>query len=519
MLSLSKHEDLAAATLSRRQYLAFRGRSDIPHGMTRRSDLAAAVERLAGVPLLCVGDVMLDRYVYGAVERISPEAPIPVLRVERENAMLGGAGNVVRNLVALGAHATFVSVVGNDPAGREVSSLIAAMEGVEPYLSVERARPTTIKTRYVAGTQQLLRADRETVAPLAASISGDLRRLAENAARETAALVLSDYGKGVLTDAVVRALIDAARAAGKPIIVDPKGKDFSRYRGATVLTPNRTELAVALGRATLEAEEIVAAAKVMVADCGFEALLVTRGAEGMTLVQRDQEPLHLSAEAREVFDVSGAGDTVVAALATALAAGLSLADGARIANTAAGIVVGKMGTAVATAAEVYGALHTQDLRTGESKVAAHAEALGRIARWRADGHKIGFTNGVFDLLHPGHISLLTQARAACDRLVVAINSDASVTRLKGPARPVQAEAARAAVLGSLAAVDMVVIFGEDTPLRLIEEIQPDVLVKGGDYTMATVVGADIVTRAGGRVILADILPGHSTTGTIAKLGR
>ena len=485
--------------------------------MTPRSELASLIERLHQAPVLCVGDVMLDRYVYGTVERISPEAPIPVLLVDRETAMLGGAGNVVRNLVALGAHPTFVSVVGNDPAGREVSGLIAAIEGAEPYLNVERGRVTTIKARYVASSQQLLRADRETVAPIAPSIADDLRRIAAGAMRDTGALVLSDYGKGVLTDELVRALIEEAGKAGKPVVVDPKGRDFTRYRGASVLTPNRTELSQAVGRALADEAELVDAARAVVDACALEAILVTRGAEGMTLVPAKGEPLHLPAEAREVFDVSGAGDTVVAVLAAAVAAGLGMAAGARLANAAAGIVVGKIGTATASAAEIYGVLHAQDLRTGESKVAEHGQALARIAAWRAEGKRIGFTNGVFDLLHPGHVSLLAQAKAACDRLVVGLNSDASVKRLKGPSRPVQSESARAAVLGSLESVDLVIVFGEDTPIRLIEEVRPDVLVKGADYSIEKVVGADVVAKYGGRVMLADLLDGHSTTRTIARM--
>lgn len=487
--------------------------------MTTRSDLATSIERLKGAAVLCVGDVMLDRYVYGAVERISPEAPIPVLRVEREAAMLGGAGNVVRNLSALGAHVTFVSVVGNDPAGREISALVAAHERHEPYLSVERGRMTTIKTRYVAGGQQLLRTDRETAMPVASSVAEDLRRVAIGAVADAAAIVLSDYGKGALTPELMRALIDAGRAQGRPVVVDPKGNDFSRYRGATVMTPNRAELAAATGMPVGTDVEIEAAAKTLIAECALESLLVTRGADGMTLFSRDGKAVHLPAEAREVFDVSGAGDTVVSMLSAALAAGIALPDAARLANTAAGIVVGKTGTAVATADEVFAALHTQDLLDGESKVAAHDEALARIAHWRKEGLTIGFTNGVFDLLHPGHITLLSQAKAACDRLVVGLNSDSSVKRLKGPARPVQNEAARGAVLGSLAAVDLVTIFTEDTPLSLIEQIRPDVLVKGSDYTIDKVVGADVVQRHGGRVVLAELLPGHSTTRTIAKLAK
>jgi D-beta-D-heptose 7-phosphate kinase/D-beta-D-heptose 1-phosphate adenosyltransferase len=487
--------------------------------MNRRPELTGVIGRLAEVSVLCIGDVMLDRYVYGSVDRISPEAPIPILRIEREAAMLGGAGNVVRNLVALGARAAFVSVVGNDSAGREISELITGIAGVEPYFTVERGRETTIKTRYVAAGQQLLRADRETVAAVASSVGEDLRRLAVNAIDDARVVVVSDYGKGVVTPELTSALIKAGRGAHKPIIVDPKGRDFSRYRGATVMTPNRLELAAATAMAVGTDAEIIAAARRLITQCMLDWVLVTRGADGMTLVDREGAAIHLPTEAREVFDVSGAGDTVVAMLAASIGAGASVEDAARLANTAASIVVGKVGTAVASAAEIVAALHAQEFLSGEAKVMSHADAITRIAEWRHEGLKIGFTNGVFDLLHPGHLSLVTQAKAACDRLVVGLNSDASVTRLKGPTRPIQNEASRAAVLASLAAIDLVVIFIDDTPIRLIEDIRPDVLVKGADYTRAQVVGAEVVEKYGGRVLLADLVPGQSTSRTIAKLAR
>ena len=301
--------------------------------------------------------------------------------------------------------------------------------------------------------------------------------------------------------------------------VDPKGDDYTRYRGAALLTPNRRELAEASRMATRGDDDIEAAARHVLKSCGVESILATRGGEGMTLVAGDGAAEHLAAEALEVFDVSGAGDTVVAAVAAALAAGIPLADAARIANAAAGIVVAKAGTAVAYADEVADALRSRGLHDGERKSTSLATARERIAAWRARGETIGFTNGCFDLIHPGHVSLLRQARAACDRLVVGLNSDASTRRLKGEARPVQMEAARAAVLGSLASVDLVVIFDEDTPIRLIEGLRPDVLVKGADYARDEVVGGDIVEAYGGRVLLADLEPGHSTTATIARLAK
>ncbi|CDK99062.1 fused heptose 7-phosphate kinase; heptose 1-phosphate adenyltransferase [Magnetospirillum gryphiswaldense MSR-1 v2] len=485
--------------------------------MTELSVLADRVAGLKDKPVLCVGDAMLDRFIYGAVERISPEAPIPVLRIEREAAMLGGAGNVVRNLVALGAVPTFVAVVGDDDAGREVGRLLGDHAGIDPCLVVESQRQTTIKTRFFASAQQLLRADRETSQALAATSVRQVLDRAGTLIGRSGAVVLSDYGKGVLSVPVPAELIKVAKECGVPVVVDPKGTDYSRYRGATVLTPNRKELFEATGMNVADDAGIVAACRHLITSCGVGAVLATRSQDGMTLVTDDGQVHHLPAQAREVFDVSGAGDTVVATLAAVLAAGGSLLDGARLANVAAGIVVAKVGTAVAYADEVVAALHHDDLCLGETKVLGWEGARDQVEIWRRKGESVGFTNGCFDLLHPGHISLLTQARAACDRLVVGLNSDASVARLKGPTRPVQSEAARATVLASLSMVDMVVIFGEDTPLELIRHLRPDVLVKGADYTVATVVGADDVIGWGGRVVLANLVEGQSTTNTIKKM--
>ena len=449
--------------------------------MTENTDLAARLEALAGVRVVVAGDVMLDRFLYGAVERISPEGPIPVLRVEREAAMLGGAGNVLRNLVALGAAVEFLAVVGDDAAGREIEALAREAAGAGCHLRVEAGRTTTIKERYIAAGQQLLRADRDPEGAIGAGTATALLAAATAALEGAGALVLSDYGKGVLEPETLGALIAAAAAAGCPVVVDPKGRDYGIYRGATLVTPNRRELEDASGLPTSSDQEVALAAQEIIDGCGIESVLATRGSDGLTLLASGGEgkPLHLPTEAHEVFDVSGAGDTVVAAAAAALAAGLGLEDAARLANAAAGIVVGK--------------------------------------RWRGAGLRLGVTNGCFDLLHPGHVSLLAQARAACDRLIVGLNSDASARRLKGAGRPIQSEAARAAVLASLASVDLVVVFGEDTPLKLIEALKPDVLVKGADYARDEVVGADLVERHGGKLILVELAPGHSTSDMIGRM--
>jgi D-beta-D-heptose 7-phosphate kinase/D-beta-D-heptose 1-phosphate adenosyltransferase len=479
-------------------------------------DLAAAVRRLARTSVLVIGDAMLDRYVYGAVQRISPEAPIPILTVEREVAVPGGAGNVVRNLTALGVAVAFVSVVGDDQAGSDLTGLVGGQPGVEPWLLVESSRTTTVKTRYVANGQQLLRADREQTAPIQPRLAERMLRIARDAMAATSITVLSDYAKGLLALDVPAQLIAAAHLAGRRVIVDPKGTDFSRYAGADVVTPNRRELAEAALMPVETESEIVAAAQALRQRHRFGAVLVTRAEAGMTLVD-DSGPCHFPAEAAEVFDVSGAGDTVVATLAAGLAAGLDLKLAARLANIAAGIVVGKVGTAVAREADLLAAISPQGgaLR----KIVSREAAAEQVERWRRRGWRIGFTNGCFDLLHPGHVHLLEQARAACDRLVVGLNSDASARRLKGASRPVQPEAARAAVLASLTAVDLVCVFDEDTPLELLTALRPEILVKGADYTHDTVVGADLVEGWGGRVFLAELLPGHSTTATVARLRR
>ncbi len=462
---------------------------------------------------------MLDRFVYGEVERISPEAPIPVLRVRRENAMLGGAGNVVRNLVALGARPHFMAAVGDDHAGRELAGLIGEQKGVDPVLIVEPGRETTIKMRFLAASQQLLRVDRESSGPLSEASRERMRMMAVKLVDDSGAVVLSDYGKGVLTPQLIQAVIDAARGAGKPVLVDPKGADYSVYRHATIVTPNRKELHEATRMPVGTDHEIVAAARHLIDTCDLANVLVTRSQDGMTLVTGGGAAHHLPAEARDVFDVSGAGDTVIAVMAAAVAAGASLLDAAHLANAAAGIVVGKVGTAVATTDELVEALYHSSLSANEAKLVSLDAAMAQIERWRTQGYRIGFTNGCFDLLHPGHVSLLSQARAACDRLVLGLNSDASVRRLKGAHRPVQDEAARATVLASLASVDLVVLFEEDTPERLIRALRPDVLIKGADYTIDKVVGGDLVLGWGGRVVLADLMPGHSTTATIARMGK
>ena len=486
--------------------------------MTENSSLIPILSSFAGNRVLCVGDLILDCYISGEVERISPEAPVPVLRIGNEKEMLGGVGNVARNLAGLGGSLSLVALIGNDRAGDAVKDQIAMLGNTETFLVVEDGRPTAIKTRYLAGNQQILRADRELIGQVPLETGDEIISGAKAEIKNHCALVLSDYGKGVLQAGRAGELIQASKDVGVPVIVDPKGADYGIYAGADLVTPNRKELAEATGMAVNSVGAATEAATGLMRQHGFGAVLVTMSGDGMVLVT-DHTSLHVPANAREVFDVSGAGDTVVATLAGALAAGAGLADAVRLANVAAGIVVGKVGTAAVYMTEVVAALHHQEIFRAEAKVMTWDESRDRADIWRRQNLKVGFTNGCFDLLHPGHVSLLAQARAACDRLVVGVNSDASVTRLKGEGRPVQSEVGRATVLASLSSVDLVVIFAEDTPLELIETLRPDVLIKGADYTKADVVGAEEVEGWGGRVHLADLEPGHSTTATIQYLSE
>jgi D-beta-D-heptose 7-phosphate kinase/D-beta-D-heptose 1-phosphate adenosyltransferase len=480
----------------------------------------AMIRLLNGFPaarVLVLGDVMLDRFIYGSVDRISPEAPIPVVNVERSLDMPGGAANVARNVAAMGAHAILLGVVGDDAWAADLRLQLASSAAIDAHLIVDPSRPTSVKTRYVADGQQVMRADRESRDPLPADVAERLLDEFSAALAGAEVVVLSDYAKGVLSDQVTRAAIDLARRAGKIVIVDPKSKNFARYRGATVLTPNLLELQQACGQECPTDEQVVNGAQRILDQGVCDAMVVTRGKDGMSIVQAGGDAVHLPTAKRQVFDVSGAGDTVVAVISLGLAVGAGVVDAAALANIAAGIVVGKRGTATVTAGEMIAVQRPFDGSTDPQKIFALDTVLQLARSWREQGLKIAFANGCFDLLHPGHISLLEQARRSADRLIVGLNADSSIRRLKGPTRPIQAEVARATVLSAVKSVDAVVIFAEDTPIDLIEALAPDVLVKGADYTLDQVVGADFVIRHGGKVLLAELLTGHSTTDTVTRV--
>lgn len=468
--------------------------------------------------VLCIGDLMLDDFVYGDVSRISPEAPAPVIRVSREDIIVGGAGNVARNIASLGARCLFVGLIGDDPGGKTLQQALKRDSGIRSHLVVDRSRPTTRKLRFVSEhfSTHLLRADWEIAKPVDAKVEAALIRHALALIPKVGAVVLSDYAKGVLTKRLVGAVIARARKLGKPVIVDPKGSDYSIYRGATVITPNRKELAEATHSPAGSHAELAAAAKALGRAVRSKAVLVTLSEDGMML-QAGTRPVYAPAYSVKVRDVSGAGDTVAAVLALMLAAGADYESAMRAANAAAAVVVGKSGTATVSADELRARILPSATLAPEEKIVSDWRDLEpRLAAWREQDLRVGFTNGVFDLLHPGHIKVLAQSRATCDRLVVGINSDASVKRLKGKDRPIQNERARAEVLAGLEAVDLVVIFGQDTPLDLIRRVRPNVLVKGGDYRPDQVVGRELVEAQGGKVVLVDLVPGFSTTRIVER---
>ena len=490
---------------------------DSAAAQTGDTELAHIVRHFANARVLVLGDVMLDRYVSGSASRLSPEAPIPVLRPNTTRATLGGAANVALNIATLGGLVSLIGVVGDDDAGKEVARLLSGSARIKPSLAVAPGRPTTTKTRFMVGVHQLLRLDEEVTADIDDATAADVMERFRDALLTVDVIVLSDYAKGLLTDTMLRNTITLARESGRMVIADPKRADFRAYRGANLLTPNEHEARLATH---VEAADDVAAdnaGQLALQSIDGEAVLVTRSAKGLTLVRRDLPALHLPTRAREVADVSGAGDTLVAALAVALGAGATLPGAAMLANITAGISVGKQGTATVSHEELLGVLHLEDLVATDRKIATREEAIQRAAAWRAQGLRVGFANGCFDLIHPGHVRLLTEARARCDRLIVALNTDESVKRLKGPSRPLQNETARATVMASLAPVDLVVLFDEDTPLELIEALRPDLLVKGADYRIDQVVGADLVQGWGGSVLLVELQAGHSTTGTISRM--
>jgi D-beta-D-heptose 7-phosphate kinase/D-beta-D-heptose 1-phosphate adenosyltransferase len=465
---------------------------------------------------LVIGDIMCDVYLCGAVRRVSPEAPVPVFESAEQYHVLGGAGNVAANLRALGCTVHILSVVGADAAGQEVRQLLRRQGIADTWLVEDATRPTTAKTRLIAHQQQVLRLDQESRAPLESALHTRVLERAQSLLQEVDGIVCSDYHKGVCTPDVLGPLFAQARAAECPIIVDPKVNDFTLYRGATVLTPNLVEAEHATGMTLEDEADLEKAAITLYQQSQAQALLVTRGKDGMSLLQPARAPLHIPANTRKVFDVTGAGDTVIAAFSMAVLCGLSFAEAAHLANTAAGVVVGKLGTAVISLEELRLALRQQEVPEAQ-KVLSRDELVQVVQKRRQRGEHIVFTNGCFDLFHVGHMRYLQQARSLGECLIVALNDDASVHRLKGEGRPLIPQQERAQLLAALGYIDYVTIFSEDTPLELVELLRPDVLVKGGDYMPETVVGRDVVELYGGTVAILPSIDGVSTTNIIERI--
>lgn len=457
--------------------------------------------------VLVIGDIMLDRYWYGETGRISPEAPVPVVNVNNTEDRAGGAGNVALNIAILGCEVTLCGITGDDEAAQSLEEILQHQQ-VSCYFEKRTHQQTITKLRVMSRSQQLLRADFEKDFSLSNGLDIErIRKLIE----QHDVVVLSDYGKGTLADP--QPIIQAALVAGKPVIVDPKGSDFTKYRQATLITPNQSEFEAIAGKPDSE-ESFLELAKKTRKSLSIDSLLVTRSEKGMALFSANQEPYLQPTQAREVYDVTGAGDTVVATLAGSMAAGTTLQEAVQVANLAAGVVVGKLGTATVTTQELsYAMLQQQPLERG---VLTELQIIQLIRQAKASGEKIVMTNGCFDILHSGHVSYLKQAAELGDRLIVAVNSDESVKRLKGPTRPINPSEQRMTVLAELASVDWVVEFTEDTPLRLIEALAPDILVKGGDYKVEEIAGSDSVIANGGEVIILDFIDGVSTTKIIDK---
>lgn len=474
--------------------------------------LLTVLDRYPGMDVWVVGDLMLDEYVIGAVERISPEAPVPVVRVRDTEHRLGGAANVARQVAALGGKVSLAGVIGDDPAGQAFLRLCDAANIDTRAVIKLPERHTTRKLRVLGHSQQLLRLDWEDVKPCARQATVRMvSKLAEGSTPD--AIILSDYAKGVLTPETI-AGITALRRAG-PVVVDPKHRDFTRYRGATTITPNLRELEAAAGQ-TLDADDmeaIAAAARPLAQAAGLEAMVVTLGDRGMLVVPVQGRAIAVPVTQRAVYDVTGAGDTAISVLTLSLAARASLLESAQLANAAAGIAVGQIGAVAVDAGSIRDALAARP----EGKILRREDLMTRAATWRVAGKRIVFTNGCFDLLHAGHLSLLSQAAKLGDILVLAINSDASVRRLKGPERPLVPQEDRAAVLAALGFVDAVTIFDEDTPLEVLQSVRPHVLVKGGDYRIEEVVGREFMEATGGRVALVPLTPEKSTTALVERI--
>lgn len=481
------------------------------------ADLIEVIDTLAKPKVAVVGDLILDHYVFGAVSRISPEAPIPVLHVGREEDRLGGAANVAANVLSLGGRSTLVGAIGRDEPGSRFRKLARNSKGLVLSATATPARPTVLKTRMVSQNQQMLRVDRELHGALSAKDLQDVTAKARKAVSGVGALVISDYGKGVVTPESAQAVISAAAESGIPVIVDPKGRDYTHYKGATAVTPNRGEAEAATGIDCETLEGVHEAGKWLCRKLKLKVAVITLSAQGVAVIPARGDMTHFPAQARSVYDVTGAGDTFIASFAMCIAAGADFNTSARIANYAAALKVARFGAVAVTREELRrSVISAHEGFDHAGKVLTHAELVDALADHRKRGERIVFTNGCFDLLHQGHVTYLNFCRGQGDIVVIGLNSDASVRRLKGAARPVNEADARARVLAALSDVSYVTVFEDDTPEKLIRNVRPDVLVKGEDWSGKKVAGADFVESSGGRVVFAPLVQGKSTTNLIQK---
>ena len=464
---------------------------------------------LLNCKVFCLGDLMLDKYIVGTTNRISPEGPIPVLDIQKEVGMLGGVGNVVRNLSTLATETYLVSLLGDDLASKEVEKKLNNIN-VYNNLIKDPSRPTIIKSRFIANNQQILRVDKEKITSINKKIEKKVYEFSKKQILKTNAVVISDYNKGLITENILKKIISFAKIHKKPIIVDPKSSNFSKYRGATIITPNIKELEAVLKKKIINEKQIIDFSRKLISKFNFNYLLVTMGKSGMILISRKQKRIvKLKAESEEVFDVSGAGDTVVSYIAAGLASSLKIEEVVEIANLAAGVVVNKTGTSVAHLSEVLLSINKNNYHL--SKVMDFSEAKKIINFWLNKKNKIGFTNGCFDYLHPGHISLFKQAKKKCSKLIVAVNSDNSVVKNKGPLRPKQKLNTRLQILNSIPFIDLIIVFSDKTPLKIIKKIKPHLLIKGSDYRESQIVGAKEVKKYGGKILRAKTLKNFSSS--------
>ena len=465
--------------------------------------------------IFCLGDLMLDKYVIGTSNRISPEGPIPVLDIENEVKMLGGVGNVVRNLSTLSVETHLVSLLGNDIISKEVEKKLDKIN-VNKSIVKDSNRPTITKTRFIANNQQILRVDKEKIIPVSKKIENKIYRYSKKEILKSDVVIISDYNKGLITNNVLKKIINFSKKNKKPIVLDPKSSNFEKYKGVTVITPNVKELEKVIKKKLVNDKEIIDVSRKLISKFNFDYLLVTMGKEGMILISKKaKKVIKLYAEAKDIFDVSGAGDTVVSFVAAGLASSLKMEEIVKIANIAAGIVVNKTGTSVAHLSELLVSVNKNEYHL--SKVMNLSEVEKVINFWSNKKEKIGFTNGCFDYLHPGHISLFKQAKQKCSKLIVAVNSDSSIQKNKGPSRPKQKLNIRLQVLNSIPFIDLIIVFSDKTPLNIIKKIKPDLLIKGSDYKESQIVGAKEIKQYGGKILRAKILNNFSSTIVIDEI--